>query len=98
MHIMQIKNSIYITILHLMIGITVRNINSKCQKEEINTNFYDLMHQKPVRFLSMTKDLSIHVHFRKGGRRAIIIFLPASLHPSRINSNTAFLILIHKKP
>lgn len=44
-----------------MIGITVRNINSKCQKEEINTNFYDLMHQKPVRFLSMTKDLSIHV-------------------------------------
>lgn len=94
MHIMQIKSSIYITILHLMIGITVRNINSKCQKEEINTNFYDLMHQKPVRFLSMTNDLSIHV----GGRRAIIIFLPASLHPSRINSNTAFLILIHQKP
>lgn len=81
-----------------MIGITVRNINSKCQKEEINTNFYDLMHQKPVRFFSMTKDLSIHVSFRKGGRRAIIIFLPASLHPSRIHSNTAFLILIHQKP
>lgn len=80
MHIMNIKSSIYNN-TSFNDRYNSKNINSKCQKEEINTNFYDLMHQKPVRFLSMTKDLSIHVSFRKGGQKAIIIFLPVSLHP-----------------